>query len=144
MKKLFCILTVLMGIMLSTTCFAARQAGSYTNYNNACKVHVYAPQNAPNYLAYEKSPRLTIYAKNQYNKPCDAKYKIMNKNGAVIGSGTFYNYRELVFRYKDGYIAIFPAKANEVIYWIVGPNKMAEANFTSYNWDLTPTRIGQG
>lgn len=144
MKKLFFVLTVIMGIMLSTTCFAARQVGSFTNYYNACKVHVYAPQNEANYLPYYKGPRLTIYAKDQNNKPCEAILKVMDKKGVVIGSSKFYNYRELVFRYKDGYIAIFPVNANKPVYWIVGPNKMAEANFNSYNWDLTTTRIGQG
>lgn len=91
MKRIICLLVIVMTMLTASVCSAANLAGGYTKYYNRCIVQV----NGPSKMIWDKMPAFILTVKNSNGTPGKARVDVYAANGNRIANYTVYNKLEL-------------------------------------------------
>ena len=91
MKRIICLLVIVMTMLTASVCFAASLAGGSTKYYNRCIVQV----NGPSKMIWDKMPAFILTVKNSNGTPGKARVDVYAANGNRIASYNAYNTLEL-------------------------------------------------
>lgn len=91
MKRIICLLVIVMTMLTASVCSAANLAGGYTKYYNRCIVEV----NGPSKMIWDKMPAFILTVKNSNGTPGKARVDVYAANGNRIANYNVYNKLEL-------------------------------------------------